>query len=654
MGTLTTLFWGISITSVLGGIAVWYLFLYIFIYFPLYGIIPIFTLKAIQGTNKKLAARQFSKISNQEAIELIKFLISLPIKTIPYVMILEVSAFIAGAFLWQLGFVPELLPLIDMATIETIILGFVVSLSAALLNFALIEDKAGNSIQVLLQKKPHLRKANLRRSHISLSKKIFILITITSFIGVFSILLFFTSYLVITNPEKVGINLMYITAVLLFTLLYIIVLAPIISKNVTRPLKLLISWSEKVSKGDLKSRILYVTDDEIDDLISDSNNMIEHLENTEQKLVESMEEISSDKDIITTERNKLSTIISEIEEGIITLDSTFSLILINKMAQQMIGIEEQSALGENIDKILIIADASDDQTEVKEELKRLYQGTITDVFSKGNYKILKTNKYVTIKARYFTSNFDQKVYFIITIRDVTNLMALEEMRLDFVSMAAHELRTPLTSIRGYVDMFIEDNKNNLTPEGLTDLTRAGDSAKRLAELVDNLLNVAKIERGSFQMNREPIDWVETVQVITEQLKVNCKNKRISLEFKNPGVTVPHVMADKLRITEVLSNLITNAINYTQEGGEIKVWIEANGSQITTHVKDNGPGIAPESQKYLFTKFFRAKRSLEQGVHGTGLGLYMSKSIVEMHNGKIWFSSEVGKGSTFSFYLPVSS
>ncbi len=639
MGTLTVLFWGVSVKGVIG-VAVYYFFLYIFIYFPIYGILPEYTLRAVKGTLSKLDNKEYADISKSQYRDLIQFFIALPSKSIPSVMFLEISAFVMGALFWKTGYVPELLPILNVATLETIVLGVVVSLSAALLNFAFIESKASETIQLILQNNPHVLKEGIKTTKISLSRKLFILITVTTIIAVFSILLFFTSYLIITTPEKVVVNLIFISIVLTSSMTFLIVLAPIISQNVTRPLKLLINWSQKVSEGDLKSRINYITNDEITDLINDSNTMIEDLERTGKQ--------------VETEKNKLSTVIAEIAEGIITLDTEFSIILINKMAQAMLGYPEAEVLNKKINEMAVIIDASEDNTSIEQELADLYSKKKEDAFTKGNYRVVKTGKYITIKARSFISAFDQKVYFILTLRDVTSAMSLEEMRLDFVSMAAHELRTPLTSIRGYVDIFLEEYRDKIEQEGIVELERAASAAKRLSELVDNLLNVSKIERGNFEMNIEEASWINLVKGITDQLKVNGKNKNIEVELIEPHEISINVKVDKIRISEVLSNLITNAINYTPEGGKVWVSVEVSDNKIITHVRDNGPGIAAEAQAHIFTKFYRAKRSLEQGVYGTGLGLFMSKSIVEMHQGKIWFSSELGKGSTFSFSLPIAS
>ncbi len=133
----------------------------------------------------------------------------------------------------------------------------------------------------------------------------------------------------------------------------------------------------------------------------------------------------------------------------------------------------------------------------------------------------------------------------------------------------------------------------------------------------------------------------------------AKEKNLDLLFISSNQNIPSIKVDKARISEVLSNLISNAIKYTEPWGQIKIWSEISQTDLITHVKDSGHGITPEAIPQLFNKFFRVSGTLEKGSQGTGLGLYIAKSLVQMHHGKIWVQSEINKGSTFSFSLPLS-
>ncbi|OGY06980.1 MAG: hypothetical protein A3D24_01515 [Candidatus Blackburnbacteria bacterium RIFCSPHIGHO2_02_FULL_39_13] len=224
---------------------------------------------------------------------------------------------------------------------------------------------------------------------------------------------------------------------------------------------------------------------------------------------------------------------------------------------------------------------------------------------------------------------------------------------DFVSMVAHELKTPLTSLRGYLSVFIEENAKSMTPEQNMFLSRMDIASTQLSTLVENLLNTSRIERGVITLNPEVVEWVPFVKTIFVEFENRAKERKIELEFIEPTTGFTKLMVDKLRITEVISNLITNAITYNKEGGKIILSIEVKDNEVVTHVQDTGIGIAKEAQGKLFEKYYRVQNSAAGRANGTGLGLYVSKVFVQMHKGKIWVNSESDKGSTFSFSLPVA-
>lgn len=231
---------------------------------------------------------------------------------------------------------------------------------------------------------------------------------------------------------------------------------------------------------------------------------------------------------------------------------------------------------------------------------------------------------------------------------------LEEMKLDIVSMAAHELQTPLTSIRGYLSVFMEENKEKFDSNQKMFLHRINIAVQQLMGLTDNLLNVSRIERGVFVVFMQTVDWVANVAEVVDEFLERAEDKKITLTFVKPKDRTFFVKADKLRINEVLLNLLSNAISYTGKNGKVSVSIEQKGQEVITHIKDTGVGMPKNAIPHLFTKFFRGRSKTAKGTKGTGLGLYISKAIVERHGGRIWAESEVGKGSTFSFSLPVVS
>jgi signal transduction histidine kinase len=244
---------------------------------------------------------------------------------------------------------------------------------------------------------------------------------------------------------------------------------------------------------------------------------------------------------------------------------------------------------------------------------------------------------------------------VVIMKNITEEKQLEMMKLDFVSMAAHELRTPITAIRGYLDALKTEAWTRLKPEEKKFVSRADISALQLATLMENLLSVSKIEKGNYTLHTQPTDWVAHIKKQLVEFRLRAKERDLTIVFKNPPKDLPLVAVDPLRITEVFTNLVSNAINYT-DTGKITVTLEydPHKNHVVTHISDTGQGIPEESLDHLFQKFFRVSGVLEQGSKGTGLGLYISKQIVELHRGSIWVESKLGKGSTFSFSLPAAN
>jgi len=230
------------------------------------------------------------------------------------------------------------------------------------------------------------------------------------------------------------------------------------------------------------------------------------------------------------------------------------------------------------------------------------------------------------------------------------LTQVDKMKDEFLSMASHELNTPLAAIEGYLSMILDENIGKIDDKSRTFLDRAYASSKRLAGLILDLLNVSRIEQGRLQMKFDEVNMAELAQDVIHELQVRADGKKVYLKLEADPKKIPSTFCDQQRIREVITNLAGNAIKFTEKGG-VTIVVTANTQKITVEVKDTGRGISREDQARLFQKFSQVNREKDQQ-QGTGLGLYISKNYVELHKGKIWIESEVGKGTTFTFELPV--
>lgn len=438
------------------------------------------------------------------------------------------------------------------------------------------------------------------------------------------------------------------SAMLILVLVGSILITLVYSNIIVSPIEKVYLAAKKLGLGDFEARVNVNTKDEIEDLASSFNQMAESIKN-------SIFNLQQDRQLIAAERNKLKVALSGISDAVIAVDTEKRVIIFNKAAEDLTGYTITEAFGKPLEGIIKVFD---NNTEIP---VNMYCPVRPDNFEEITYnrKGLKLfgakgkQTYVNLLTARIKGGVEVNLGCILTLHDISEEKQLDAMKLDFVSMAAHELRTPLTVIRNYMYIFLRDYKAALNEKQSTILSRVNIASQRLNSLVENLLNVTRIEKGKITLNIQSVDWVKNIEEVIAGVVDQAKDKRIQLNFIKPEEPI-FIHVDSLRINEVLVNLLANAITFTPVEGKITIWVQKANQEIITHVRDTGKGIPREALPHLFTKFFRVSGSLEQGSKGTGLGLYIAKSIVEMHKGKIWVESEFGQGSTFSFSLPLSS
>jgi len=232
------------------------------------------------------------------------------------------------------------------------------------------------------------------------------------------------------------------------------------------------------------------------------------------------------------------------------------------------------------------------------------------------------------------------------------LAEANRLKTEFVNIVAHQLRTPLSAIRWSVGFLLGGKATRLNSQQYEQIELIQSNVKRLIRLVDDLLDVSRVEQGRIVLKKEKIDLGELAKEMIEQYSSYARASDISLKLKAEK-KLPLISADSEKIKIVLQNLIDNAIRYSKKSGKVQIKLSKENGYIKCEVKDNGVGIPKNEQKYIFRKFFRSSNILRRQTRGTGLGLFITKAFINLHNGRIGFKSEENKGSVFWFELPIT-
>ena len=427
------------------------------------------------------------------------------------------------------------------------------------------------------------------------------------------------------------------TVIIISAILFTLMMSLIFRKQIVTPIKKLIKGAKSYESGDFDQFIVINTRDEFQELANTFNNMGKSI----KKLVGDLKTKNID---LYDEQARLSSIIKSVTDGIIALNDKGQIITINPPAADLIDKAPDSLIGKSM---IDLYRWSHEGKPVVPELDK--PGTYT------YNELVLTNSNTPVFVDLVVSIIDLKdseVSAIITVHDLTKSRELDMMKLDFVAIAAHELRTPVTVIQGYLNLLENDSTSQLSIINIENLHKAIAGTNQLRDLINKLLNISRIDRGDMDMHFEKLDIVKLVADNVKQHETTASTRGQTVTFNannNENIFVP---GDVSSLTEVLNNLIGNALKYTGDGDTVKVNLSVNNDTVRVEVSDNGPGIPSEHRSKLFTKFYRVERSLVAGNRGTGLGLYMSKIIINLHQGKIDIMPYDGHGSTFYFELPV--
>jgi signal transduction histidine kinase len=268
----------------------------------------------------------------------------------------------------------------------------------------------------------------------------------------------------------------------------------------------------------------------------------------------------------------------------------------------------------------------------------------------GEYRLMSGEQELrTLEIRVVETMWEGERAFLASLRDISDRKRVERLKDEFVSKVSHELRTPLTSIKGAVTLMLNKALGEINDEQKDFLQTMSQDLDRLAELINNVLDLSKIEAGKMALTRKRVDLPELIEHICRSYHTLLGNRKV---VRSPG-QVPSVFADRNLTLQVIANLLGNAIKFTADDGTITFDLRPEGEDaVAVSIIDNGPGMPPETLGQLFQKFVQVGGSTTDRPKGTGLGLAICREIVELHGGRIWVESELGKGSRFAFTLPV--
>jgi two-component system NtrC family sensor kinase len=333
------------------------------------------------------------------------------------------------------------------------------------------------------------------------------------------------------------------------------------------------------------------------------------------------------------ERAKLETILREAQGAIIVVDDKNDILLCNAAACNALGLSEDKLLGQSVDKAIPHPALCSMFTEVHET------GRAT-----------RSEVYLT-DGRVFNAQLTPvpQVGRVLMMQDITHLKELDRIKSEFVTTISHDIRTPLTTIQGYIELL--PRAGSLSTQQQEFIIRARESMETITSLLEQLLDIERLEAG-FEIEMSSCDLIQVIEEAIDNIRPQIEEKKLELRWE-PSEALPQVQSNHQRLRQVMDNLLSNAVKYTEEGGWIAVSTETDGEHIAVSVADNGIGIPPAQQSYIFDKFYRVESEETMGMTGAGLGLAIVKTVIEKHSGRVWVESRPGMGSVFSFVLPAS-
>ena len=391
--------------------------------------------------------------------------------------------------------------------------------------------------------------------------------------------------------------------------------------------------------------------------ITDRKQIEKNLENAKTAARNVLEDLSIEKSKVEIARAKEEAILLSVGDGLLATDEKGNITLINKMAEKLLGKKSEEVMGKFFSEVIALEDEKGVSIPLEKRPMRmaLTTTTTTTTTTEGAtyYCVRKDETRFPIAITATSVILDGKLIGAIEVfRDITRENEVDRAKSEFVSLASHQLRTPLATVNWYTEMLLAGDAGKVTSDQKKYLEKIYTGNKRMVELVNAFLNVSRIELGTFTIEPKLTDVIELVQSVVDEQKFQIDEKKITLSTvfeKN----IPLIQVDQKLLRMVVQNLLSNAGQYTPEGGRIEVSLGLDDKRnVLLKISDTGYGIPKNQQDKIFTKLFRADNVREKDTEGTGLGLYIVKSIMEHSGGRVWFESAQDKGTTFFASLPL--
>lgn len=364
-----------------------------------------------------------------------------------------------------------------------------------------------------------------------------------------------------------------------------------------------------------------------------------------EKLEEEKRRTLSDLD---TEKSRTRTIIESLPNGVVVTNAQGQVVFMNPICREYLGVEADRPIGEHIEAYL-------DDDGLCRLILEISEGKHVDFEDIPTYEFSPSEGlYLLARSQPVLGERNDCLGAVVNIADISGLKELDRLKSEFVAKVSHELRSPLSTIHDQLALVLNDIVDVVSRQDRHLLSRAKEKTRGLIDLIGDLLDLSRIESGMICQEPKPVSIEELLQSITDFLKPMAKTRKLTIELVLPAEPLPVINADPLAVESIVGNLITNAINYTGEGGKIRVEADLAGINTRIKVTDDGFGISEKHLDRIFERFYRVKNEKTRYITGTGLGLPIVKGLVESMGGLIEVESTPGEGSTFTVLLPAGN